>query len=536
MLKTLVGIQLRGSLGMLLRIGQGKKRRGWAGKLFIALAVVYVLASIGLSLGMFFQTVLEAFHAAQLDWLYFAIAGLSGFVLSFIGSINLAQSTLFNARDNDLLLSLPLKPGTILFSRTISLYLMALMFQSVVLLPALVIWWLQAPFSPGFLLVFSLCGLLLPLMTTALSVLLGWMLAAVSERIKRKNLIVILLSLGFLGLYLWGYGKLLDAMNDLLARGHQIADAVRSTLFPAYHFGQAIAHASPGSLLLFAACALLPFLALMSVLSRRYIRLLTTRRGAAKIQYRGGGMKAGSLMTGLVTKELRRFFSSPIYIMNSAFGLFMMIALPFLVLFDKGGTIQTLIEQLRLPDDLIGVAAVLALAFLSGTVFISAPSISLEGKSLWILQSLPVSTLQALMAKAACHVLISLPPILFSGIFLGILLKLNVFYLLMCVLLPLAVNVFTALLGLALNLRFPKLDWHSEAVPVKQSMSTFLTMTLGFLLVAGVGACYFLLLMGRMSAPVFLLISLAFFSLISLGIFLYLSKTAPTAWKDLSEA
>jgi len=125
---------------------------------------------------------------------------------------------------------------------------------------------------------------------------------------------------------------------------------------------------------------------------------------------------------------------------------------------------------------------------------------------------------------------------LFSGIFLGILLKLNVFYLLMCVLLPLAVNVFTALLGLALNLRFPKLDWHSEAVPVKQSMSTFLTMTLGFLLVAGVGACYFLLLMDRMSAPVFLLISLALFSLTSLGIFLYLSKTAPTAWKDLSEA
>ena len=67
MLKTLVGIQLRGSLGTLLRIGQGKKRRGWAGKLFIALAVVYVLVSIGLSLGMFFQTVLEAFHAAQLD-------------------------------------------------------------------------------------------------------------------------------------------------------------------------------------------------------------------------------------------------------------------------------------------------------------------------------------------------------------------------------------------------------------------------------------------------------------------------------------
>ena len=536
MIKSLVGIQLRSSMGMLLRIGQRKKKRGLAGKLLVALAVVYVLGSIGISLGMFFYTALEAFHAAQLDWLYFSLAGLSGFIISFIGSVYLAQSTLFNARDNDLLLSLPLQPKTILLSRTASLCLIALVFQSVVLLPALVVWWVQAPFSPGVLLVFSLCGLLLPLMTTTLSVLLGWMLAAVSGRIKHRNLIITLLSLGFLGLYLWGYGKLLDAMNDLLARGHQIADAVRSALFPAYHFGRAIALVHPGSLLLFAVCALLPFLVLMSVLSRRYIRLLTTKHSAARIQYKGGGMKAGSQMTGLVTKELRRFFSSPIYITNSSLGLFMMIALPFVVLFDKGGTIQTLMAQLRLSDSMIGAAAVLALAFLSSTVFISAPSISLEGRSLWILQSLPISPLQALMAKAANHVLISLPPILFSGIFTGILLKLNVFYLLMCVLLPLAVNVFTALLGLALNLRFPKLDWHNEAVPVKQSMSAFLTMTLSFLLVAGAGACYFLLLINRMSTKVFLLLSLALFCLAGLGIFLYLSKTAPAAWKGLSEA
>ena len=535
MLKALVTIQLRAAFMMLFNPGKSSKKRKPLGKVLIVLAVIYILGALGFSLGYYLYAMFQAFHPAGLTWFYFSLTGITAFVFSFIGSIYLAQSTLFNAKDNELLLSMPIRPGFILLSRTCVLYLLALLFQAVVLVPALVVWLLLAPVSLSGILVFLLANVLLPLPTLALSILLGWLLAQVSSRLRHKNLLIILLSLLFLGAYFFGYGKLMGAMGNLLIQGQEMAKAVQSTLFPAYHYGLAIAQPSLMSLLLYSLCCLVPFALVLLIVKANYVKVLTTRRGAPKLAYKGGGMKEGSLMKALITKELRRFFSSPVYIMNSAIGLVFMVALPFILLFDQG-TLVMLKTQFNLTDELIGAAAVLAISLLASSAFISAPSISLEGKSLWILQTLPVSPIQSLLAKAAAHVLICSLPIAVSGILLGIILKLGVYQTLMSLLVPLLVSAFCALLGLELNLRFPKLDWRTETEPVKQSMSTFLAMALGFATVAGAGALYFFLLQGKLTSNLYLALAAILFALLSYAVFLHLKQKADDAYLDLSEA
>ncbi len=77
----------------------------------------------------------------------------------------------------------------------------------------------------------------------------------------------------------------------------------------------------------------------------------------------------------------------------------------------------------------------------------SAPSVSLEGKTLWICRSLPVESRSILLSKAALHFAVSEPAVLFSSILFAILLKATPLELLVMLIVPTAYVAFTSLLG-----------------------------------------------------------------------------------------
>ncbi|MEI3218791.1 MAG: hypothetical protein V8S08_03120 [Lachnoclostridium sp.] len=60
--------------------------------------------------------------------------------------------------------------------------------------------------------------------------------------------------------------------------------------------------------------------------------------------------------------------------------------------------------------DFVSLMAVVAICTLSFMNDITAPSVSLEGKNLWLEQSFPVSGLQVLMAKVKMHLLLTIVP------------------------------------------------------------------------------------------------------------------------------
>ena len=537
MLKALIKVQLQSmfSRGLLRNRRSSKKPRNpLLSRLMIVLLALYILASLGISLGVTFHNMLTSFKPLNLLWMYFAVAGIAAFLFSVIGSIYLAQASLFSAQDNDLLLSMPIPPAKILIARSVALYLIALSVQAVVLLPALIVYLVFAGFSLPVLVMALIAGLLLPLPTLALSILLGWLLALISARLRRKNLVVVLLSIAALAAYFVGYSRLIAAMEELMQRGHQIAQAVKGAIPPAYHYGLVLAEGKLQSLLLFALFCILPFALVMALVAANYRQVLTTRRGAPRIAYKGGGLKANSLMQALTIKEVRRFFASPIYMLNAGISLLFMLGLPIYLAIDKN-VLSMLQQELHLLAPFLGPVAVGLLSIMAGSVFISSISISMEGKALWLIQSLPVLPIQALLAKAAAHVLISLPFVLAAGIIMGLAFRLEVFLFASCLLLPLLFTVFSALMGLHLNLRFPKLNWRNETEPVKQSMSPFLAMTLGFLIpltLTGLGVY----LVGKgLNTQLYILLCTAFVALASGLMYLALKAKADKGFLDLSE-
>ncbi len=101
-------VQIRGLPGRILRGVPGKmgKKQKPVTKVLTGLAIVYVLGAAGFSLGDYFHALLVASAPLNLAWFNFALAGLTAFVLSFLGSMFMAQDSLFAAKDNKLLLSL----------------------------------------------------------------------------------------------------------------------------------------------------------------------------------------------------------------------------------------------------------------------------------------------------------------------------------------------------------------------------------------------------------------------------------------------
>jgi len=141
------------------------------------------------------------------------------------------------------------------------------------------------------------------------------------------------------------------------------------------------------------------------------------------------------------------------------------------ILIVKGGDFALAIDTMGGMADFIDYALVPILCVLAGMTTISACSVSLEGKHLWIVRSMPVESGKVLRAKLALHILISAPGMLFAQLAAIWVFGISGLALLWILLIPQIFNVLIALIGLWANLKFPKLNWQNETQAVKQGVS-----------------------------------------------------------------
>ena len=184
MTKALLRVRFRALFHSMLRQGRRGKRAGMT-VLFILLFAYVGVVFCGMFALMFSQLA-PAYHTAGLDWLYFATAGLMALGLSVFGSVFATQSQIYDAKDNWLLLSMPIPPKTILLSRVLPLLALNGVFSLVVLGPAGVIYGTMVGFTPLGVAAFVLCCLGLILLSQSLCCLLGWLLHLLLGRINKS--------------------------------------------------------------------------------------------------------------------------------------------------------------------------------------------------------------------------------------------------------------------------------------------------------------------------------------------------------------
>lgn len=531
MIKLLVKIQLRSLLAGSVRAASRKKKTSKnrvLSPVLITLLAGYIIAALLFSFGAIFYGIFSITETFSNPALYFSIIGFFLFILCVIGSLFAIQPQLFEAKDNDLLLSMPIPTHAILLSRFLSLlaveYLMALF----VALPAAVVYCMHRTPTLLQIVLYLFSVFLLPLFALVISCVLGWLISLITARMRNKTLFQSALVFAFLIGYFFVMSNADDILTALISSG--AASALFSYLPPVYLFGEAVFQADLLSFATLALWCILPLAVVLFIFSRLFIRITTTKRGLKKKQYVAKSAAISSPLFALIKKEIRRIFSLPSYLLNSAMGIFMeLILCGYLII--SGADIQSLLTSLAgegvLPGEITPYIALVVSALLSlcaATSITAACSISLEGSRLPLLKSFPLTANDIFVAKAGANLLVSTPTLLLSSTVCAMMLPLSFGEILLVYAVPLCALFAFVCLGLAANVRFPKLDWLNEISAIKQGLAPSISVLCGMMLPVLPLVLYFVLI-PSFSPIVFTLCYLAYFLLIALLSLWYLAKS-----------
>lgn len=480
LLKTRLAAFLAGYSGASGHTGGEKAAPSRGRKILFALLMLYCFVVFIGMFFMLFSQLTAAFGGTDYAWLYFALYAIMTFALMFLGSVFTARSQLFEARDNDLLLSMPIPPHRILVSRMLALALLNAVLELVAAIPALAAWCVSGHASATGILAFVLLFPALNLFTLAVTCLFAWLLSVLTSRMRNKNVVTLVFSAVFLFAYFVVIGRINTYVAALAANGAKIADSL-SGISPLVWLGAAMTGESisalPGSL----ALLLVPFVLVYLLLARSFTGIVTTRRGAAKRQYREKAMRTASPRQALLRREFARLGSSAGYMLNAGLGLLFSVIVTGFLLF--GWTkVDALVQQMGLGREMLTAALAAVIAFLLCTLTFSASSISLEGRNLWIVCAAPCALAEILMAKRRMHAILALAAALLPA--LGASVRIGVLSALAVALAGAGFALVTADVGLIENLRHPNLTWQNEMQPIKQGASVILAMLIMMALAA----------------------------------------------------
>ncbi|MGX8693023.1 MAG: hypothetical protein ACSW8E_04610 [Clostridia bacterium] len=343
-LNALFRVRLLSLKSSLTGANRSNRKRSKASLIGFSVLMLYTFGYFVFMMYTTFNVMAGPFAAMDLGVIYFALAALMAFALMFVGSVFSAKAQLYEATDNDLLLSMPIKPGEVLLSRMLLLLVMNLLFGTVVSAPAMVAWGQAAGYTPGsFFCCFFVLFVLLSLIALALSAAFGFLLHLISARVRNQSLLTVALSLAFLAAYFVAISRMNIWITNLARDPSPLADAIGG-MAPLVWLGRACVG---GDFLALGGLTLLTAALLLVVwifLERSFIRTATDKRGAAKIKYVEKSVDAVSPDRALLRREWKHFASSPAYILNSALGVFMApIGLAFLII--KRGEILPLLDM-----------------------------------------------------------------------------------------------------------------------------------------------------------------------------------------------
>ena len=416
---------------------------------------------------------------AGMDWLYFALMGLIAVLLGAFGSVFNTYAGLYLPKDNDLLLSMPVPVSALVAARLFGVYLMGLLYSVVVILPAILVYWATAGVTLPAVLGGFLITLLISVFVLTISCVLGWVVAKISRKLKHKSLITVLISLAVIGVYYFVYFKAQSMIQDLLANAAVYGARIKGAAYPVYLFGSVGVGNVRASVIVSAAVAVL-FGLMWVLLSRSFLQIATSTGRVARREYREMRGRQRGVDAALLSREFTRFTASPNYMLNCGLGTFLMPLCAIAVLW-KGSELFAVLDAM-FAETAGGVPLLLCvmLCGLASMNFMTAPSVSLEGKSLWLLQSLPVEPWRIFRAKIRMQLLLTALPLLLCIVCTEAVYSLHSMQLLMLLLFAGSYVLLMALAGLFLGVKMPTLTWTNEIVPIKQGGPVMITLFGGF--------------------------------------------------------
>lgn len=469
--------------------GKFRSNRGIIGYAVMYLLIFGFLGSIFYGMA---SALCKPLASADMGWLYWALMGIVGIFLGVFGSVFNTYSSLYQAKDNDLLLCMPIPASKILLARLSGVYAMGLMYELIVMVPVVIVWLMTVQVSVRMVIFTLLIPLVMSFLVLVLSAVLGWVVAIFAGRVKHKSIVTMLVSIAFIVAYYYFCVRAYDTFQSILLNAGAIGAKLKVIVYPLYHMGKA-AEGNVLSMLIFFAVVAVVLAVMYVVMATTFYRLVTANHGSSRknAEDMQNQQRRLSIRAALLQKELLRFVGSSNYMLNCGLGIIMMPIAAVLFIWKAEFVHEVMMEpllQAYIPAICLG-----AMCFPVAMNDMTAPSVSLEGKNLWILRSLPVSAEQVLRAKLEMHLLLTvIPAVPLIASVIWVMRPAPVMAAL-CVLIALLFIVLTASLGLTMNLKRPNLSWTNEIIPIKQSAAVMAALLGGMAIAAVIAGVYILM-------------------------------------------
>lgn len=218
MLKTLFKKQLMEIFrGYFYNSRKNQARSSGATTAYFLLFACLIIGVVGGMFTILSFALCSSMAKVGMSWLYFAIMGMIAVVMGTFGSVFNTYSGVYLAKDNDLLLSMPIPVSMIMLTRLLSVYVMSFIYSGMVIIPAVIVYLLTVSASINAVIGCILLVLLISVFVLTLSCLLGWVVAKISVKLKNKSFITVFISILFFGGYYFIFYKSQAIIDDLLA-------------------------------------------------------------------------------------------------------------------------------------------------------------------------------------------------------------------------------------------------------------------------------------------------------------------------------
>ena len=491
------------------------------------------------------NSLFEKMSPSHMQYILLSIIAFGISFMTIVEGVYKSGPLIFNCKDDDLLLSLPIKRRTVLFIRILKFYIFELLFNSMFLLPVMIAYirWGES-LTWTYYLVSIIMLLFLPIIPIVISCIIGVITSSISSRFKHKNVFQIVISMLFILLIMYFSYNMDNAFDYLMKHASSINDLITKIYYPAGIYAKLVIDFNILDLLIFIIIHIVIFTISVIVLSKFYFKINTRLKSVITTEKKTTNkelvFESKSQTKSLIKKELNTFFQTPVFIINSGFALVLfLIAVTMIVLkFDSLLVAITDTEEgLGISKDLImnnlSVFIVLIISITAYMTSITNSVISLEGRKINILKSLPIKVKTILMSKIYTCLLITTPVLLLGNIILFIKFKISIIESILLLILTILIPLVSHFIGILVNLKYPKLDAENSTEVVKQSTSSFMAVMIGMLL-AVISYAIFTNVIGHINAKLLLLITTVVYLIIDTILYLRLITKGVKRFNELT--
>ncbi len=451
---------------------------------FLGVAILWGIIAVFSSVFAYFFMVSDALMQLNALSMLLVISFINISLVSLFMSIYKASGYLFSFKDYDMLMSLPVKTSEVLISKLILLYIANFIITIIMGLPSLIVYGIKSSSGAIYYIFAFLAMFFISLFPMLIGSVFSFVLGKISTRFKSTNIAMIIGSIILMVLLMVVPNFIGNVSPEFIQDITGLMDAISNAYFPIALYVNALVDLDIISLVGFILVSIVPFFIFVYIFSKSFKSINAKMNESFKASsYKMESLKVSSALKALYKKELNFYFSSYIYVLNTAMGMIMMTILTVGIAVFGGDKVAQFLEMPLMGEFMAPVIIAIASVCVCLNCTTSS-SISLEGKKFWIVKSLPIKSTEIIKSKILVNLTIIIPALIINTMILAVALKISMIQYMIFLGITTLYAFLISMTGIIVNLYLPKLEWKSHVEVVKQSASAMISMLIGAISVA----------------------------------------------------